>query len=79
MLQGSDVKRCSIAMRMTWASDRETTRPEDSAYCLLGIFGVNMPLLYGEGAKAFLRLQVWLDPSRTNHVVRLLNIARKRL
>jgi hypothetical protein len=28
------------------------------AYCLLGIFGVNMPLLYGEGERAFLRLQV---------------------
>ena len=28
------------------------------AYCLLGLFDVNMPLLYGEGAeKAFLRLQ----------------------
>jgi hypothetical protein len=27
------------------------------AYSLLGIFGVNMPLLYGEGKKAFIRLQ----------------------
>jgi hypothetical protein len=45
-------------MRMSWAADRETTRIEDLAYYLLGIFGVNMPLLYGEGKKAFLRLQV---------------------
>jgi len=43
---------------MSWAAFRETTRPEDIAYCLMGIFGVNMPLLYGEGEeKAFLRLQ----------------------
>ncbi|KAI1455884.1 hypothetical protein F4805DRAFT_257528 [Annulohypoxylon moriforme] len=42
---------------MQWAADRETTRPEDTAYCLLGIFEINMPLLYGEGNKAFLRLQ----------------------
>ena len=47
-----------VAQRMYWASRRETTRPEDMAYCLFGIFDVNMPLLYGEGGtKAFLRLQ----------------------
>jgi len=48
---------CSIAQRLSWASRRRTTRPEDTAYSLLGIFGVNMPLLYGEGTRAFLRLQ----------------------
>ncbi|KAH9233965.1 hypothetical protein K456DRAFT_323037 [Colletotrichum gloeosporioides 23] len=47
----------SIAQRMSWASKRRTTRVEDTAYCLLGIFDINMPLLYGEGPKAFLRLQ----------------------
>ncbi|KAH8676397.1 heterokaryon incompatibility protein-domain-containing protein [Tricladium varicosporioides] len=48
----------SIAKRMSWAVDRETTRPEDLAYCLMGIFSVNMPMLYGEGGvKAYLRLQ----------------------
>jgi hypothetical protein len=46
-----------IAEKMTWAARRQTTREEDSAYCLLGLFNVNMPLLYGEGSKAFLRLQ----------------------
>ncbi|KAI1266228.1 heterokaryon incompatibility protein-domain-containing protein [Xylariaceae sp. FL1019] len=47
----------SIARRMSWASRRETTRREDMAYCLFGIFDVNMPLLYGEGDKSFIRLQ----------------------
>ncbi|KAL6415882.1 hypothetical protein AUP68_00088 [Ilyonectria robusta] len=47
----------SIATRMSWASQRATTRTEDTAYCLLGIFNVNMPLLYGEGDGAFRRLQ----------------------
>jgi len=47
----------SVATRMSWASGRTTTRVEDAAYCLLGIFGVSMPLLYGEGDRAFLRLQ----------------------
>lgn len=46
----------SIATRMSWAAERNTTRVEDEAYCLLGIFGVNMPLLYGEGRRAFQRL-----------------------
>ena len=49
----------SVAQIMSWASCRETSRGEDMAYCLLGLFGVNMPLLYGEGAtRAFYRLQV---------------------
>ncbi|KAI9713593.1 MAG: hypothetical protein M1820_000975 [Bogoriella megaspora] len=47
----------SVAERMSWAARRMTTRDEDIAYCLLGIFDVNMPLLYGEGKKAFIRLQ----------------------
>ncbi|KAN0110696.1 Heterokaryon incompatibility protein (HET) domain containing protein [Hyaloscypha variabilis] len=49
--------QASIAQRMSWASRRSTTRKEDLAYCLLGIFNVNIPLLYGEGEKAFRRLQ----------------------
>lgn len=47
----------SIAERMSWAAHRETTREEDIAYCLFGIFNVNLPLLYGEGPRAFMRLQ----------------------
>ncbi|KAL8725584.1 MAG: hypothetical protein Q9181_006358, partial [Wetmoreana brouardii] len=48
----------SVAKKMSWAARRVTSRSEDIAYCLLGLFNVNMPLLYGEGAeKAFLRLQ----------------------
>jgi hypothetical protein len=48
----------SIAQKMSWASQRETTREEDIAYCLMGLFGVNMPPLYGEGENAFMRLQL---------------------
>ncbi|KAJ9129985.1 HET-domain-containing protein [Coniochaeta hoffmannii] len=47
----------SAAARMSWASERVTTREEDIAYCLLGLFDVHMPLVYGEGNKAFYRLQ----------------------
>ena len=51
------INRASIATRMSWASNRTTTRLEDEAYSLLGIFDVNMPLVYGEGKMAFFRLQ----------------------
>ncbi|KAI1764602.1 HET-domain-containing protein [Hypoxylon sp. FL1150] len=51
------VQNYSIAQRMSWAAGRQTSRTEDIAYCLLGIFDINMPLLYGEGPKAFVRLQ----------------------
>jgi hypothetical protein len=47
----------AVARRMSWAANRETTRLEDMAYCLLGIFDVNLSLIYGEGIKAFARLQ----------------------
>ncbi|KAK7914212.1 HET-domain-containing protein [Apiospora marii] len=47
----------SIATRMSWASHRSCTRTEDVAYCLMGIFDINMPMLYGEGKRAFFRLQ----------------------
>ncbi|OGM47331.1 hypothetical protein ABOM_003855 [Aspergillus bombycis] len=47
----------SIAQRMSWAAERQTSRVEDRAYCLMGLFGVNMPLIYGEREAAFIRLQ----------------------
>lgn len=53
----NELTAISVARRMSWAARRVTTRKEDEAYCLLGIFGVNMPLLYGEEERAFRRLQ----------------------
>ena len=47
----------SVATRMSWASKRKTTRIEDEAYCLLGLFDINLPAIYGEGERAFSRLQ----------------------
>jgi hypothetical protein len=56
-LHGKRPQIASVAERMSWAARRQTTRVEDMAYCLLGIFDINMPLIYGEGEKAFSRLQ----------------------
>ncbi|KAK1755475.1 hypothetical protein QBC47DRAFT_190068 [Echria macrotheca] len=49
--------RASVAQRMSWAAGRVTKRREDIAYCLLGLFGVHIPMIYGEGDQAFQRLQ----------------------
>ncbi|KAI1175536.1 HET-domain-containing protein [Nemania sp. FL0916] len=58
LLDQKPLSSASIARRMSWAAKREVSRPEDMAYCLIGVFSVSMPMLYGEGAeKAFLRLQ----------------------
>ncbi|OOF92107.1 hypothetical protein ASPCADRAFT_518000 [Aspergillus carbonarius ITEM 5010] len=63
-----DMSSFCIAQKMSWAANRYTSRLEDRAYSLLGLFDINMPLLYGEGEKAFIRLQEELmkaydDPS----------------
>ena len=59
----------SIAQRMSWAARRQATRLEDRAYSLLGIFDVNMPMLYGEGTKAFRRLQEEIMKVSTDHSI----------
>ena len=56
-LDARQLETASVAKRMSWAAHRRTTRTEDIAYCLLGIFNVYIPLLYGEGKRAFQRLQ----------------------
>ncbi|KAI6023037.1 hypothetical protein BKA83DRAFT_595498 [Pisolithus microcarpus] len=58
-----------IAHIMSWAADRKTTRVEDRAYSLLGLFGVNMPMLYGEGSKAFQRLQLEIIRVSSDHSI----------
>lgn len=50
-------KELSIEERMGWAAKRKTTRQEDSVYCLLGIFEIHMPVMYGEGDFAQIRLR----------------------
>jgi hypothetical protein len=52
-----EINRCSAAEKLSWAANRPTSRVEDMAYCLLGILDVSMPLMYGEGKNAFVRLQ----------------------
>jgi hypothetical protein len=80
-----ELSEVPVAQRFSWASERNTTREEDIAYSLLGIFDINMAMLYGEGTKAFMRLQeqilgesaddsifLWNDPFSHQKVTGLL-------
>jgi hypothetical protein len=48
-LSGSDLSRFDVTERFSWAANRQTTKEEDGAYCLFGMFSVHLPLIYGEG------------------------------
>ncbi|KAJ5930996.1 HET-domain-containing protein [Penicillium verhagenii] len=54
---------------MSWASKRETTRIEDRAYSLMGLFGIYMPLIYGERETAFVRLQEEIIKVSNDHTI----------
>lgn len=57
-LQGCSLTEFSIDERFKWAEKRQTTIEEDIAYCLLGIFDISLPLIYGERrANAMRRLR----------------------
>ena len=58
LTHGLTGNRPCVAQIMSWAANRMTTRVEDRAYSLMGLLDVNMPMLYGEGQKAFHRLQL---------------------
>ena len=62
----TDPQSANVAAKMSWASRRQTSRVEDMAYSLLGIFDLTMPLLYGEGNNAFKRLQHELIAARSD-------------
>ncbi|KAI1376960.1 hypothetical protein F4677DRAFT_416919 [Hypoxylon crocopeplum] len=63
------IRLMSTAKKMSWAARRRTTRLEDRAYSLMGIFGVYMPPLYGEGNHAFMRLQEQIMRTTHDHTI----------
>lgn len=69
LLDPDYIKRYPVAVRMSWAADREATRVEDIAYSLFGICQVNLPLLYGEGDRAFIRLQEEIIKQSHDHSI----------
>ena len=69
LLNPSCLPDFSVAQRMSWAATRETTRVEDKAYCLLGLFGIKMPMRYGEGVRAFECLQLEIIQTIHGHSI----------
>ena len=63
------IRSASIGKKFSWTSGRQTTRPEDVAYSLLGMMQISMPLLYGEGRRAFYRLQLEILRSSRDHTI----------
>ncbi|KAF2113564.1 hypothetical protein BDV96DRAFT_114202 [Lophiotrema nucula] len=79
-LRRSPLSKFSKDERLSWAAKRETTRVEDMAYCLLGIFNVYMPLIYGEGRKnALARLEEQIERVSKDKVLSLDNDQRRIL
>lgn len=68
-LSGTHPSSASVSKRMSWAAKRQTTMPEDIAYCLMGIFDVNLPVLYGERENAFFRLQCEIMKKSPDHTI----------
>lgn len=67
-LQGGNLAEFSLLERISWGAKRQTKRPEDKAYSLLGIFDIYMPLIYGEGREnAFNRLREEIDKRSRNY------------
>jgi hypothetical protein len=75
-LQGLSLNMFSIDERFSWAAKRQTTRREDKAYCLLGIFDVYLPPIYGEGDNAFNRLKAEITKASTGRAFTLLSVLR---
>jgi hypothetical protein len=65
-LEGAPLSQFRVEERFSWAENRQTTRPEDKAYSLLGMFGIHLPPIYGEGKEhAFRRLKKEIQESLT--------------
>jgi ankyrin repeat protein len=68
-IRGVPLDNASVAQRLSWAANRATKKEEDTAYCLLGIFGVSMPMMYGERDQAFRRLQQEIMKQTGDHSI----------
>lgn len=59
-----DLNSYTVEERLSWGESRQTTRIEDKAYCMQGLFNVHMPIIYGEREKAFARLKEEIEKQR---------------
>lgn len=69
LLGKSKIKDICASQILFWASKRQTTRTEDRTYSLLGLFDISFPILYGEGSRAFRRLQEEIVRKNFDHTI----------
>jgi hypothetical protein len=76
-LEGAPLSQFKVEERLSWAENRQATRGEDKAYSLLGMFGIHLPLIYGEGREhAFKRLKQEIQNSlKGTHTIQTLLLA----
>jgi hypothetical protein len=75
-LLGSPLSDFRVQERLSWVRERQTTRKEDMAYSLFGIFGIFMPLMYGEGQEnAFWRLRKTIEENARESLQRQTTIS----
>jgi hypothetical protein len=78
-LSGSDLSNFDVAKRFSWAANRQTREEEDGAYCLFGIFGVHLPLIYGEGKeRALKRLKKEIETSEDASMNNTITLSRSQ-
>jgi hypothetical protein len=74
-LRGQNLANFGVEQRMKWAAKRKTARKEDLVYCLLGVFRVFLPLIYGEGeANATQRLREEIEKRQKGRGAESLNV-----
>ena len=69
LLHREDLGDVCVSQKMYWASNRRTTRIEDRAYSLIGFFNLSLPIIYGEGKRAFKRLQEEIIRTYFDHTI----------
>lgn len=69
LLHHTPLESISVARRMSWAAPRRASLVEDEAYSIMGLFGVNMPAIYGDGRQAFIRLQQQIFARNPDHSI----------
>lgn len=79
-LRGHDLTEFTSAEQRSWSKSRHTTREEDKAYCLFGIFNVFIPLIHGEGDYAYTQFRQELDKryaesTKLDHFLSMLPVA----
>ncbi|KAF1965815.1 HET-domain-containing protein [Bimuria novae-zelandiae CBS 107.79] len=74
-LRNCPLEHFTISERERWAENRRTTEEEDIIYCLLGVLGISVPTVYGEG-KESARSRLQAEVEAANNVPSIIPFSR---